>query len=278
MPRERILILIPHPDDEVVGCSAAIGRARASGASLFGLYLTSGVPLRELLWPWDRAGREFMVERRWAEAQAAAVSLGLLFVGRQPFATRTLKDHMVETYWRIDEALKDARATELWAPAYEGGHQDHDVANFLASRFADRIRVREFPEYNFVGGRVCSQAFHDADGEEEVIKLVPEEAERKRARLALYRSEQGNLGHIRVEQECFRPLRRRDYARPPHPGRLFYQRFQWVPHHPRIDYCRPEEVCQAIARFSADHRGRREASSRSTSRNEPPRADSPGRA
>jgi LmbE family N-acetylglucosaminyl deacetylase len=25
----RILVLVPHPDDEVVGCAAAIGRARA---------------------------------------------------------------------------------------------------------------------------------------------------------------------------------------------------------------------------------------------------------
>ncbi len=36
---------------------------------------------------------------------------------------------------------------------------------------------------------------------------------------------------------AFRPFAGYDYARPPHPGVLFYQRFQWVwPRHPRVDY------------------------------------------
>ena len=66
----RILILAPHPDDEVVGCCAAIGRARAAGARVFVLTLTTGVPERALLWPWQRPGHPLRVERRRAEAAA----------------------------------------------------------------------------------------------------------------------------------------------------------------------------------------------------------------
>ena len=43
---DSILILIPHPDDEVVGCFATAGRAIASGSKVYGAYLTTGVPER----------------------------------------------------------------------------------------------------------------------------------------------------------------------------------------------------------------------------------------
>ena len=36
---KRILIIIPHPDDEVVGCTAAIARAQAQGARIYAIYL-----------------------------------------------------------------------------------------------------------------------------------------------------------------------------------------------------------------------------------------------
>lgn len=41
---QRVLILVPHPDDEVVGAAAAIARARAQGAAVTGVFLTTGVP------------------------------------------------------------------------------------------------------------------------------------------------------------------------------------------------------------------------------------------
>ena len=101
------------------------------------------------------------------------------------------------------------------------------------------------PEYAFAGGVVRANAFADGAG---AIRLSAEEAAWKRELLALYASERGNLRHIGVEQEALRPLPRHDYTRPPHAGKLFYQRFQWVPfRHPRIDFTRPEDVCAALA-------------------------------
>jgi hypothetical protein len=47
-----------------------------------------------------------------------------------------------------------------------------------------------------------------------------------------------------------RPLAAYDYGRRPHVGRCFYERFHWVPFHPRIDYCRPDEVCTALRNFA----------------------------
>jgi hypothetical protein len=156
----------------------------------------------------------------------------------------------------VEHAIAEHAIDTIWAPAWEGAHQDHDVANFLAAGFAARLPVREFAEYNRAGGRVRSQRFPAENGSEEVIVLDPAERRLKRELLALYHSERGNLRHIGTEVESLRPLARYDYARPPHAGRLFYQRFQWVPfRHPRIDFDRPEAVCAALMAARSRTRG-----------------------
>ena len=246
---KRIVLLIPHPDDEVVGCAEAIRQAVAQGSDVFGCYLTNGVPHPSLLWPWQRTGHAARVARRWHEAEAAAARLGIRMALRQDIPTRALKDHLAQTAARLDGAFGALRPSVVWAPAYEGGHQDHDVTSYLARRVAERCEVWEFSEYNFEAGRVRSQRFIGPSGGEREIRLDAEAAREKQALLALYASERGNLSCVRCQRECFRPLARYDYTRPPHPGRLFYQRFQWVPWHPRIDHTRPEAVCRAIAAF-----------------------------
>jgi len=248
---KRILILIPHPDDEVVGCCAAVGRAHAGGAKLFGAYLTTGVPARECLWKWQRAHYDRRVRRRKDEALSAAKLLDIEPAFFRDIPTRTLKTWLKETRDALIQAVQRFEIDILWAPAYEGGHQDHDTANFLASTLLGFAEVWEFSEYHFFNGKVTSQEFLSPSGTEEILRLEGRERELKRRALSCYRSERGNLRHIRTRQEAFRPLAAYDYTRPPHGGKLFYRRFQWVPRHPRIDYCRPEEVCRAFSEFPA---------------------------
>lgn len=91
------------------------------------------------------------------------------------------------------------------------------------------------------------------------VTLAPadeSEARWKRALLALYRSQAFNLrnvaGRHAPARERFRPLPRHDYARPPHAGRLFYERFHWVPLRvPPIDFTTGAEVSAAIMAFLA---------------------------
>ncbi|HYB55757.1 MAG TPA: PIG-L family deacetylase [Alphaproteobacteria bacterium] len=249
----RILVLVPHPDDEVVGCGIAARRQTLSGKHVLALYLTTGVPERELLWPWQRRHYESLVAARRAEAEAAAELLGIMPAGFQDVPARTLKSHLASSLAHIEATLAAERIGELWTPAFEGGHQDHDATNLLASRLRHRLPVIEFPEYHLAGGRVASQRFLAASGEERHLVLTHAEAALKRQALALYRSERRNLAHVRCERECLRPLALYDYARAPHVGRLFYARFQWVPfRHPRVDFDPPARVYSALARFAAE--------------------------
>ncbi len=247
----RILILIPHPDDEVVGCCAAAHRALLQGAEVFGLYLTTGVPEPEVLWPWQRAGHGAWVARRRAEAEAVAALLGVRPAAFLDIPTRRLKDEMRRALAIVRATIAELRCDMVWTPSYEGGHQDHDAASFLASHLADLASIWEFAEYNFAGGKVQTQTFIEGTDRGLILALCPDEVALKRTALAMYPSEKGNLNYVGAARECLRPQPRHDYSRPPHPGKTFYQRFQWVPfRHPRVDFTTPEEVCRVLTRDS----------------------------
>ncbi len=244
---QRILILIPHPDDEVVGCCAAILRARAQGAKVFGLYLTHGCHARETMWPWQRAQYESHVDRRLTEARIVAERLGIDIVGTSWRPARTLWRQLPAVAEEIRAVLVQQAIDQIWVPTYEGGHPDHDAINGLIARLCNHENVWEFSEYNYKGNRVCSQVFPHPNGQEQTLTLSCQEQAVKTTCLGLYASEQANLRPIGIEQESFRPLAPHDYSLPPHAGTLWYRRFWWVPlPHPDVNRVRPSDVSQAV--------------------------------
>jgi LmbE family N-acetylglucosaminyl deacetylase len=258
----RILLLIPHPDDEVVGAALAIRRALAAGAAVTGLDLTHGVP--------PHRASAARVARRRREAELAARALGMARIADDGLPARGLLRALERAYRRAAAVVAERNIDTVWAPAYEGGHADHDAANALAAalkRAHPALGAWEFAEYNFASGRVCANEFpaaaRAASGAGGAIEVAPAdegEALWKKDLLRLYRSERFNLGRVTVARaragarvrECFRPLPQHDYARPPHEGRLFYARFHWVPLRlPQIDFTTSAEVSAAILAFLA---------------------------
>ena len=248
----RILILAPHPDDEVVACGIAATRAVATGARVFVLYLTTGVPAAGELWPWRRQEHAARVARRRAEAAAAAALIGVEPAGFLDRPSRGLREHLDQATAEIERALADCAADAVWVPAFEGAHQDHDAANALAASLRDLVSVWEFAAYNFAGGRINANHFPLEQGAEIVLDPTGAEAALKRRALACYVSERCNLRHIRIKREVCRLLPQHHYGSPPHPGRLFRERFHWVLfHHPRIDFTPSHEVYAAIGSWAS---------------------------
>jgi LmbE family N-acetylglucosaminyl deacetylase len=244
-----ILILAPHPDDEVGGCSAAIGRGQAAGARVSVLFLTHGCVERASIGPWARGRYDEVVARRRAEAERACADLGAQVAGWSQRPARHLWRELGAAEAEARRALAMTGADQIWAPAFEGGNPDHDGANAIASRLAaEGIPVLEFAEYNLAGGQARLHRFPEANGAEEVLQLTAAEQADKRRRLALYASERGNLGYVATTREVLRPLASYDYGAPPHAGRLWYARFQWIPfRHPQVDFTNPRDVYAAIA-------------------------------
>jgi N-acetylglucosamine malate deacetylase 1 len=247
---KRILILVAHPDDEVVACAASIARARAGGATVTTLYLTHGCVAREGMWPWRRKQYDSCIAVRRAEADAAAMALGVQPVGWGLRPARFLWRELPEVFKEVESALAQYKPDQMWVPAYEGGNADHDALNAVGFKLKSKLSVLEFSEYNFFGGRVRSQRFISSDETVRVVMLTAEERTAKRAALKIYASETGNLSVIDVEQESYRPLSSYNYELPPHQGKLWYTRFQWVPfRHPRVDFTSPADVSKTIVSF-----------------------------
>lgn len=247
---KRILVLIAHPDDEVVGVAAALMRVRAAGAKTYGVYLSHGCLAKDTLWRWERSTYETMVAQRFAEAQKAADYLGLDIVGPQPTrAAREIWPHLQAVHDDVLNAMHHCRADVVWAPAYEGGNPDHDALNALAITLKGPM-LYEYSEYHYAGQKNHSNDFIMKRGDEMMITLCDDERVMKRKTLKFYASEQKNLGSITCQQEMLRPLKAYDYSRPPHIGTLGYARFAWVPfRHPRVDFTKPEAVSAAITTF-----------------------------
>jgi LmbE family N-acetylglucosaminyl deacetylase len=247
---KKILILAPHPDDEVVGFAASIGRAKSMGAEINVLFLTTGCVDKNVLWPWDRRKHERFVSRRHAEAEKAAESLGINISGFSDRPARNLWKNLNAVYGEAKTAAEKSGAEQIWVPAYEGGNADHDGLNAVGKKLSGKYDVVEFAEYNFFGGKAKPQEFPHPNKTERIIALSDEERLKKRGLLDIYASEKQNLGYVGLKWENFRPIADYDYSHPPHKGKLWYARFQWVPfRHPRVDFTNPQEVCDAVSRF-----------------------------
>jgi len=246
-----VLILCPHPDDEVVAAFAAIGRAQAQGSKISVLFLTHGCVDAAAMWPWERGRYDAVVARRRAEAGRLAAEIGLDIAGHADRAARQLWRQLREAEREVRAAIAALAIDQLWVPAFEGGNPDHDGASAIASRLAaEGMSVLEFAEYNLAGGKANSHRFVRPNGTETVLRLTPAERAAKRRALAGYASEARNLGYVGVDREVFRPLAAYDYSRAPHDGKLWYARFQWVPFpHPGVDFTRPRDVAQAISAY-----------------------------
>lgn len=235
----------------MVGCLAAIGRAKAAGAKIALIFLSHGCVDAATMWPWDRARYDAVVARRRAEAERVAAELDLAVAGWSPRPARHLWRELDAAEREVRAAIAAVGADQLWVPAFEGGNPDHDGASAIASRLAaEGLSVLEFAEYNLAGGRANSHAFPRPNGTETTLTLTAAERAAKRLALGLYASERGNLGYVGTEREVFRPLAAYDYAAPPHAGTLWYARFQWVPfRHPGVDFTRPADVMREISNY-----------------------------
>ena len=71
---------------------------------------------------------------------------GLENADAAPFAERILVliAHLGATYRLLEPVVRRDQIGCVWAPAYEGGHQDHDTASFLASLLSPAVPVWEF--------------------------------------------------------------------------------------------------------------------------------------
>ncbi|RMH16029.1 MAG: PIG-L family deacetylase [Acidobacteria bacterium] len=134
-----VLVVAPHPDDEVAGCGATLLAHRAAGDGVVVACLSDGRRSRAL-----GLGPEAMAETRRKEAEAAAAVLG----------ARLVWCGLREGEWRREEAtamvaelLRRLRPAVIYAPSAIDFHPEHRrAAQALAAALDDdRAALRVYP-------------------------------------------------------------------------------------------------------------------------------------
>lgn len=141
---DRLLVIAPHPDDDVIGAGGLIQRALARGGVVRVLFLTAGEsnvwPQRALLRRWriTAADRSEWAALRLREASAALERLGapaacfeLLGLPDQKL-TEVLRRNADGPLAAIAERVRQLDPTFVAAPSMFDVHADHRAASYLA--------------------------------------------------------------------------------------------------------------------------------------------------
>jgi LmbE family N-acetylglucosaminyl deacetylase len=125
-----VIVVAPHPDDEVLGCSAVL-----SGAATTVVHVTDGVP------PWTAPGdRDGLRLGRQAEAAGAWDSLSSrvnpIRLGFGDLLAWREVEAVSESLYRLIAPLGVAH---VYLPAYQRGHPDHDAVYIAGSLARQRL-------------------------------------------------------------------------------------------------------------------------------------------
>lgn len=228
---DEYVFIFAHPDDDsfIAGTMHMLVRA---GAGVHAIWLTSG----------DFLGQGSFRER---ELRNAGQCLGLpddaIHLLRIP--DLGLIKNLDTAADRVAEIFKRVQPDTVFSTAYEGGHPDHDSANFIAyealRRAGRNARIMEFPLYNGAGKAIHwwwkINAFPDGYPETRYNPLTEEALECKYRLMRIYWSQFAYMIPARLACSRTKMLTRgepyrvcppdRDHTAPPHPGTINYHRW-----------------------------------------------------
>lgn len=142
------LFLFPHQDDEVP-VFHEIDKLVQSHQPMTIVYLTTGQATTDAC---ERRNQESLRVLERLGVQASQVH----FLGAQVgVADGSLHHHLEKLQAAVIDLVKGAKISNLYMPAWEGGHQDHDAAHVLGLSLANEwdcmAQSHQFPYYHGEG-------------------------------------------------------------------------------------------------------------------------------
>lgn len=232
------LVLLAHPDDEVIGLGSRLPRLRGA---VF-LTITDGAP------PDGRDARAngFATPAAYARArrQEQFAALALAGVSASNVHSFECPDqqaslHLATLAHGVAGALRLTRSTVVVTHPHEGGHPDHDAAAFavhaacalLAGEGREPPAIVEMTSYHAGPLGIEVGAFLGGDGAPgDAVEAILDDADLalRRRMLDLFVTQRRTIVHFRdITRERFRIAPACDFTRPPHTGELHYDRYAW---------------------------------------------------
>lgn len=178
-----ILVLAPHPDDEVFGCGGVCALAAAAGARVVPVLLTSG----EAGVGDGEPGGDGTARQRLAESERAATRLGTDAPRTLGFADRSLAGRGEELVAAIAALLAELKPDVVLAPSPAEIHPDHRAT----ARATHLAFLRVWPE------APARLVFYEVSAPLSPNRLVDIDAvaPRKAAAVAAFESQLGQLSY-----------------------------------------------------------------------------------
>jgi hypothetical protein len=143
-----VMVVAPHPDDEVIGAGGIIIQTVKDGGDVKVIYLTSGISSS------NKNSEQILIREKEAISamKLAGVNENNLIFLRHSSGDLTKVGIFNECVGRISKLIKAEEPNYIFIPAYEGGHIDHDISNFilyktLTAPTLNRIQIYEYAEY-----------------------------------------------------------------------------------------------------------------------------------
>jgi LmbE family N-acetylglucosaminyl deacetylase len=241
-----VALVSAHPDDETVSAGGMLARMRDPVI----VEVTDGAP-RNLA---DARAAGYQTREEYAEARRLELLNALDVCGHPAAAADPESADPPNLIWlnaadqeasfdmeglarRIAGILQERRPGAVLTHAYEGGHPDHDATAFavhvaLAVTPAP-VELYEFTSYHAYPGRTGNPPGMETGrflaGQEQgkVVTLSDDARERKARAIDCFATQLHMLRRFAVDVERFRAAPAYDFTQPPHPGKLFYEYFDW---------------------------------------------------
>lgn len=210
-----VLLLVAHPDDEVLGASVTLRCAER----LRLVHATDG-----------SGGDAVITAERFRELLAALESLDVEpTIAPCGYPDGSLIGHAAALAEHLAGWLSDTDV--LITHAFEGGHPDHDACALAAQlactreleRSGRRVARLEFAIYARIDGAIRTNAFPPADAVlATTLQLSPEEQARKRRSLQAFASQRHVVDRFPLATETLRPTPEYDFSVPRDPAQLLF--------------------------------------------------------
>jgi len=233
---QPVLVVVAHPDDEVIAAGAILARFPRTGV----ICVTDGAPRRGAYareagfsnWPDYAAAR-----RREAETALALLGREITPMHNLGVADQEAIFELIDTTRHLVDRFRSGFSYVL-THAYEGGHPDHDATAFcvhaacalIAKEGATPPVIVEAPLYSAPGGGdlIFSKFVPNADAGSPIsLSLTPADKDLKRRMFDCHVTQKKVFAVFHMDEEIFRLAPRYHFSSPPHSGDVGFNKFGW---------------------------------------------------
>ena len=145
--KSSVMVFAPHPDDEVIGAGGLIIQTMKSGGDVKVIYITSGISGT------NKNSEQIVIREKEAVSamKLAGVNENELIFLRYNSGDLTKISIFNECIKKIAQIISEDVPDYIFIPAYEGGHIDHDITNFILYKALTALKLNRIEIFEYAG-------------------------------------------------------------------------------------------------------------------------------